>query len=79
MSQLTSPVYAAYHERTKASAENYDQARQFMPGGTSRQAAFWLPYPLTIERGAGAYLHDVDGNRYLDLLNNYTALVHGHA
>lgn len=50
-----------------------------MPGGTSRQAAFWLPYPLTIERGAGAYIHDVDGNRYLDLLNNYTALVHGHA
>ncbi len=79
MSRLASPVYAAYRERTKASAENYDQARQFMPGGTSRQAAFWLPYPLTIKRGAGAYLHDVDGNRYLDLLNNYTALVHGHA
>jgi glutamate-1-semialdehyde 2,1-aminomutase len=79
MSQLTSPVYAAYRKRTKASAKNYDQARQLMPGGTSRQASFWLPYPLTIERGAGAYLHDVDGNRYLDLLNNYTALVHGHA
>jgi len=50
-----------------------------MPGGTSRQASFWEPYPLTIERGYGARFHDVDGHSYLDLLNNYTALVHGHA
>ncbi len=32
-----------------------------------------------IERGEGAHLFDVDGNRYLDVLNNYTSLVHGHA
>ena len=76
---MTSPIYAAYRKRTKSSANNYDQARRLMPGGTSRQASFWAPYPLTIERGEGAYFHDVDGNRYLDLLNNYTALVHGHA
>jgi glutamate-1-semialdehyde 2,1-aminomutase len=50
-----------------------------MPGGTSRQASFWAPYPLTIDRGEGAYFEDIDGNRYLDLLNNYTALIHGHA
>jgi glutamate-1-semialdehyde 2,1-aminomutase len=50
-----------------------------MPGGTSRQASFWQPYPLTIERGESAFIQDVDGNRYLDLLNNYTSLVHGHA
>ena len=76
---MSSVIYKNYRERTQASAENYEETSRLMPGGTSRQAAFWLPYPLTIERGAGAYLHDVDGNRYLDLLNNYTALVHGHA
>jgi len=76
---MSSAIYATYRQRTQASAKNYDQARQLMPGGTSRQASFWLPYPLTIERGAGATIHDVDGNHYLDLLNNYTALVHGHA
>jgi glutamate-1-semialdehyde 2,1-aminomutase len=50
-----------------------------MPGGTSRQASFWQPYPLTIKRGEGPYFWDIDGHRYLDLINNYTAMVHGHA
>jgi glutamate-1-semialdehyde 2,1-aminomutase len=50
-----------------------------MPGGTSRQAGYWAPYPLTIERAEGVHLWDVDGHRYIDLINNYTAMVHGHA
>jgi glutamate-1-semialdehyde 2,1-aminomutase len=29
-------------------------------------------------KGDGAYLWDLDGNRYLDLLCNYSSLVHGH-
>ena len=32
-----------------------------------------------MESGSGCYLYDVDGNAYLDLLNNYTSLIHGHA
>lgn len=61
------------------SAKNYARACELMPGGTSRQASFWAPYPLTIKRGDGAYFWDVDGHQYLDLINNYTAMVHGHA
>lgn len=79
MPSIKSAIYAAYRGRTKSSAEIYERANKLMPGGTSRQASFWRPYPLTIERGKGAFCQDVDGNRYLDLLNNYTALVHGHA
>ncbi|MCP5036912.1 MAG: aminotransferase class III-fold pyridoxal phosphate-dependent enzyme, partial [Rhodobacteraceae bacterium] len=48
-------------------------------GGNSRQAGYWAPYPLTIKSASGAWVTDTDGNRYIDLLNNYTALVHGHA
>ena len=76
---MTSPIYATYHERTQSSAENYAKTRWLMPGGTSRQASFRAPYPLTIAHGSGAHFQDVDGNRYLDLLNSDTALVHGHA
>jgi glutamate-1-semialdehyde 2,1-aminomutase len=76
---MTSAIYDTYRKRTEQSAASYIEARRLMPGGTSRQASFWQPYPLTIEHGAGAYIEDVDGNRYLDLLNNYTSLVHGHA
>jgi glutamate-1-semialdehyde 2,1-aminomutase len=76
---MDSAVIAAYIERTRSSAENYARTCKLMPGGTSRQASFWRPYPLTIERGEGAYFRDIDGHRYLDLINNYTAMVHGHA
>jgi glutamate-1-semialdehyde 2,1-aminomutase len=69
----------AYRRRTPRSAELFERARRSLPGGNSRQAAYWEPYPLTIERGAGPHLHDVDGNQYLDLLYNYTAMVHGYA
>jgi len=76
---MTSAIQAAYLERTATSAENYARATVLMPGGTSRQASYWAPYPLTIKRGEGAYFWDVDGHQYLDLINNYTAMVHGHA
>jgi len=80
-SQPDSPtgIIASYLERTRLSAENYALACKLMPGGTSRQASFWKPYPLTIDRGSGARFHDIDGHSYLDLINNYTAMVHGHA
>ncbi len=79
VSDMTSAIHAAYLERTRSSAGNYARATELMPGGTSRQASYWAPYPLTIKRGEGTYFWDIDGHRYLDLINNYTAMVHGHA
>jgi glutamate-1-semialdehyde 2,1-aminomutase len=79
ISDMKSAIHAAYLNRTQSSADNHNDATKLMPGGTSRQAAFWAPYPLTIRRGEGAYFWDIDGHRYLDLINNYTAMVHGHA
>jgi len=50
-------------------------------GGSSpsRGPANYGDYPLFVERGAGAYLWDVDGNRYLDWMMAYGALPLGHA
>ena len=52
-------------------------------------AAVWHPFtqhslwagddPLVIERGAGSYLFDVDGARYLDGCSSLWVTVHGHA
>jgi len=50
-----------------------------MPGGDTRAAAYHPPYYLTFARGEGPFLHDVDGHRYVDLIGNYTSLVHGNA
>jgi glutamate-1-semialdehyde 2,1-aminomutase len=72
-------IITSYLERTGLSAENYALACKLMPGGTSRQASFWSPYPLVIDSGNGTRFQDIDGHTYLDLINNYTAMVHGHA
>ncbi len=38
----------------------------------------YLPLPLVIESGQGAWLTDIDGNRYLDFLSAYSAVNFGH-
>jgi ornithine--oxo-acid transaminase len=37
------------------------------------------PLPVVIERAEGVWLHDVEGNRYLDCLSAYSAVNQGHA
>ena len=68
-----------YRARTAASAAIGARAARVMPGGDTRSVTYYRPYPLTIARGQGPFLWDVDGNRYIDLLGNYTSLVHGNA
>ena len=68
-----------YAERTERSRRLFDRARTSLPAGETRTLTFFEPYPVVLERGEGPWVTDVDGNRYLDVLNNYTSLVHGHA
>ncbi|HEX5504424.1 MAG TPA: aminotransferase class III-fold pyridoxal phosphate-dependent enzyme, partial [Thermomicrobiales bacterium] len=77
--QATSAIERRYRERTPRSAALHEAATASLPGGDTRSVAHYRPYPLAIDRGRGAVLTDVDGNEYLDFLNNYTSLIHGHA
>src|SRR5579884_3202508 len=72
-------IEAKYRRRTPTSEVLQRQASESLPGGDTRSITHHRPYPLVIERGEGAFLWDVDGNRYIDALYNYTSLVHGHA
>jgi len=64
---------------TTRSEAFFGRLERSMPGGNTRTATYFPPHPLTIVRGEGAYIWDLDGNRFIDLVNNYTSLVHGHA
>lgn len=57
----------------------YERALKVMPGGNTRTTVFELPHPPYAARGAGCRLYDVDGKEYLDFVNNFTSLIHGHA
>ena len=61
------------------SAALFARATKVLPGGNSRTTVWSSPHPVYAASGEGCWLTDVDGNRYLDLLNNYTSLLHGHA
>lgn len=49
-----------------------------MPGGVHSSSRFRLPHPLYFSRAEGAYVWDVDGNRYLDCNMGNGALILGH-
>jgi glutamate-1-semialdehyde 2,1-aminomutase len=68
-----------YCSRTATSKSCYEGALRFMPGGDTRSVSYFDPYPVFMEEGTGCRIKDVDGNEYLDLVNNYTSLIHGHA
>ena len=76
---MTSGIEATYAARTPSSANRAAEAARFLPGGDTRSITWFRPHPLFVEQGRGCELDDVDGNVYVDLLLNYTSLVHGHA
>jgi glutamate-1-semialdehyde 2,1-aminomutase len=67
-----------YKARTPASRTYFDQFCRHLPGGETRSVTHYDPYPVVLVEGHGALVRDVDGNEYIDVLNNYTSLVHGH-
>ncbi len=58
------------------------EAEGIIPGGVDSPVRAFRAVggnPRWIERGAGPYLFDVDGNRYLDFIGSWGALLFGHA
>ncbi len=66
---------------TETSRRLFERARDVMVEGVSSPSRGQLNYgehPIFLRRGEGAYVEDVDGNRYVDLMMAYGALLLGH-
>lgn len=57
-----------FQEKCQGSKTMTDEAKQYIPGGVQHNLAFNFPFPIAIAKAQGAYLWDVDGNRYIDFL-----------
>lgn len=60
----------------------FAEAVELLPGGVNSPVRAFRAVggqPLFIERGEGAYLIDVDGNRYIDYVLSWGPLILGHA
>ncbi|MGH9412830.1 MAG: glutamate-1-semialdehyde 2,1-aminomutase [Terriglobales bacterium] len=58
------------------------RAERILPGGVNSPVRSFRAVggaPLWVERGAGPWMFDVDGNRFLDFLASWGALLLGHA
>jgi glutamate-1-semialdehyde 2,1-aminomutase len=64
------------------SEELFDRAARVMPGGVNSPVRAFGAVggtPRFAVRGEGAYVFDADGNRYVDLVQSWGALLFGHA
>lgn len=67
---------------TSKSESLFAKAKTLFPGGVNSPVRAFRAVggnPLFIERGEGAYIFDVDGNRYVDYVLSWGPLIAGHA
>lgn len=68
--------------QTNTSQLFFEAAQRAIPGGVNSPVRAFKSVggqPLFIDRGAGPYLFDVDGNRYIDYVMSWGPLILGHA
>lgn len=60
----------------------FEKAQQVIPGGVNSPVRAFKNVggiPPFIQRAAGAYLYDEDGNQYIDYVNSWGPMILGHA
>ncbi|MDP3787646.1 MAG: glutamate-1-semialdehyde 2,1-aminomutase [Candidatus Omnitrophota bacterium] len=66
----------------KRSKEYFRQAKKLIPGGVNSPVRAFKAVgmtPLFIDRAKGAYIYDVDGNKYIDYVLSWGPMILGHA
>ena len=65
----------------EASQRAFEQAQSLIPGGVNSPVRAFKSVggtPIFIAEGEGAYLKDVDGNKYVDFVQSWGPLIFGH-
>ena len=66
-----------YRRETPRSCEAFEAGRHYL-AGPAKGAYYHPPYPLTLSKGEGCKIWDVDGREYVDFANHHTVQVLGH-
>lgn len=72
-------VEARFRQANPGSRRHLRSAARFLPGGNTRVALHYDPFPLVIRSAHGARVRDVDGHDYVDFMNDLTAGLYGHS
>ncbi|MEA2098708.1 MAG: glutamate-1-semialdehyde 2,1-aminomutase [Campylobacterota bacterium] len=66
---------------TESSQKAFQEAQQLIPGGVNSPVRAFKSVggtPIFITEGEGAYLRDIDGNKYVDFVQSWGPLIFGH-
>lgn len=66
----------------KNSIEAFNEAQRYIPGGVDSPVRAFKSVggiPPFIQKGEGAYIIDIDSNRYIDYVQSWGPLIFGHA
>jgi len=77
-SKQTEELKQALYRTSPKSGKLWDRAQSLYPGGEISAVRTFDPWPFYATRGQGAYVWDVDGNRYIDCCMCYGVLLLGH-
>ena len=71
-------IFSEYQAKTPSSREAFLRATNSVVGGISANIKYFDPYPIFMKEGTGAWLTDLDDNRYVDYVLSYGPLILGH-
>ncbi|NBO68040.1 MAG: aminotransferase class III-fold pyridoxal phosphate-dependent enzyme [Actinobacteria bacterium] len=79
LDQIIEAEEQVFLDRVPKSVGLHQQASRSIPGGVPSSWASSRPTPVWVSHGKGAYVWDVDDNRYIDFHAGYGANIVGHA
>jgi glutamate-1-semialdehyde 2,1-aminomutase len=74
-----STLIERYEGEFASSRKLHEQARGLFPNGVTHDLRHLEPFPIYIDRAAGAYKWDVDGHQLIDFWSGHGALLLGHS
>src|SRR6059058_3717849 len=79
IAELTERETQRLNDATKGSGDTFARANEHLASGVASSYQVREPWPIYLERGAGAMVWHVDGNEMWDFHNGFGSMVQGHA
>ena len=69
-------------DKNKLSKKAFAESQNIFPGGVNSPVRAFKnvnSLPVFIEKGNGAYIYDLDGNKYIDYIGSWGPMIMGHS
>lgn len=75
------PISHSQPRKTTRSSKAFQRASELFPGGVNSPVRSWRSVggdPFFVDGAKGAWLRDIDGNRYVDFIGSWGPMILGH-